>query len=148
MADNSEQMTPLDKLRANAELVIKQSRQMTDMDFGYNAESVEWLDGFIERQRVRPDMTPELADKLSQVLGSFVGECIIACYGGEWRDDDYGWGVFFDDKNASYPITKVRKQFENGSTDSVYGFFQNIGVIYKRPLLSAQLKKGRWWKRR
>ena len=36
-------------------LVIKTFGENNNIELGYNAESVEWLDGFIERQRVDAD---------------------------------------------------------------------------------------------
>lgn len=42
-------------IKCNAELVVKQMREISDVDFGYNAESVAWLEGYIERQRIRRD---------------------------------------------------------------------------------------------
>jgi hypothetical protein len=118
-----------EKIRYNAELVINQMRQLSGIDFGYNAESVAWLDGYIERQRVRPETTPDIVDGLVSVFGSYLGECIIRCYGGYWENEDGVWRVSFDRNNAAYPFTKVRKQFENGAIDSIQSFFEIIPLI-------------------
>ena len=37
-----------DKIRADAEVVIKQLGQLSGIVFGYNAESVAWVNGFID----------------------------------------------------------------------------------------------------
>ena len=68
-----------DKIRANAELVIQSLGPISDLGerFGYNRESIAWVEGFIERQRSRPDIKPEEVQCLISILGSFLGECVI-----------------------------------------------------------------------
>ncbi len=121
-----------DKIRANAELVIKQLGPLSDLAFGYNAESVAWVDGFIEQQRNRSDIDKNAINGLVNVLGSFLGECIIRCFGGTWQNGDGEWSVRFGDENAAYPFRKVRKQFDNGQEDSIKKFFEVIPVIFKK----------------
>ncbi|HKF20297.1 MAG TPA: hypothetical protein VKE93_01935 [Candidatus Angelobacter sp.] len=131
-------MTAPEAIHANARLVIDQLGPLSELGerFGYNRESVEWVEGFIERQRVRPDVRAADKARMVQVLGSFLGECIVHTYGGEWRERDGSWGVFFDPSNAAFPFSKVGKQFDNGaeSGDSILSFFDAVGiVILKRP---------------
>jgi hypothetical protein len=142
-------MTPQEKIRANAELVIGQLGQASGIEnFGYNAESVVWLDGFIERQRVRPEFADEASiEQMSQTLGSFVGECVIACYGGEWREEDGSWAIDFGGGNVAYPFNKVRKQFLHGEEDSVQSWFQTIPLILSlQPAAQLPPRKKPWWK--
>ena len=40
-----------EQIKANAELVIAQMRPLSGFAFGYDAQSVAWLDGYIERER-------------------------------------------------------------------------------------------------
>src|SRR5215510_9277367 len=104
-------------------MVVEQFSALSGLErFGFDAPSVEWIDGFIERQRVRDDVSPEFAGKMVSVLGSYLGECIIRSYGGHWVFADDGWRVEFDQKNAVYPFAKVEKQFANGRDggDSIY----------------------------
>jgi hypothetical protein len=100
------------------------------MDFGYNRESVKRVEEFIEEQR--SNTAAEEADKLTQVLGSSLGESIIRTYGGVWRQEEEQWGVFFEDGNAVFPFSKVRKQFQNGLAggDSILGLFELIGPVF------------------
>lgn len=123
---------------ANARLVIDQLGPLSGLGprFGYNRESVQWIEAFIERQRVRPEVKAEGQARMVQVLGSFLGECIIHTFGGEWREEEGNWGVFFDSSNAVFPFSKVGKQFDNGveSGDSILSFFDAIAVvILKKP---------------
>ena len=121
-----------DKIRANAELVIKQLGPLSSLAFGYNAESVAWVDGFIEQQRSRSDIDKNEINGLVNVLGSFLGECIIRCFGGNWSNTDGEWCVRFDDENVVYPLNKIRKQFTNGQEDSIRSFFALIPVMFKQ----------------
>jgi hypothetical protein len=131
-------MTGHQKIRADAQLVLNELRPLIGLGvvFGYNRESVQAMDGFIERKRAKVDFAPDVLEDWVQLLGSFLGECIIHTYGGEWREEDDNWGVFFNNSNAAFPFSKVRKQLQNGAAggDSVLGFFDLIGpVILKNP---------------
>lgn len=128
-------MTPEEQIRANAQLVIDRFSQLSELHtpFGYNRKSVEWLDGFIERARSTANITSAEIAKLVQILGSYLGECVIHAYGGTWKEQEGQWGVFFDDSNAVFPINKVHKQFQNGGEDSIPSFFEVIGEVFKQP---------------
>ncbi|MFZ2444834.1 MAG: hypothetical protein WAW37_00610 [Syntrophobacteraceae bacterium] len=121
----------ISKLRANAEFVIKQLKPLSGIDFGYNDESVAWLDGYIND--LRKDALPkETLVPLVGVLGSFLGECVIHRFGGTWQYVDGRFAVAFDDLNMVFPLTKVEKQFQDGPEESVLSFFTNIPLIYSR----------------
>lgn len=128
----------LRRIQANAQLALEQLGPVSGLEsFGYNAPSVEWLDGYIERQREN-NPTPDFIRNLSSVLGCFLGECIIRTYGGHWSDDkEYGLCVEFDAEdamlNAVFPFAKVQKQFENGIAggDSIYSLFNTIPVLLR-----------------
>jgi hypothetical protein len=141
-------VTDIEKLRANAAMAVETLKPLSDVaDFGFNRDSVAWVEGYIERQRVRTEMSAVTKDGLVSVLGSFLGECILHCHGGEWRRDDNGWGINFDDGNAAYPFAKVRKQFDNGidAGDSILGFLDSVGALFKTQIATAKKQKS-WWK--
>ncbi len=121
-------MDQFENIRKNAELVIKVIGENNNVELGFDSESVEWLDGFIERQRTRAD--DETIKSLTSVLGSFLGECIRENYGGEWRQTENGLAVEFDGGNAVFPFNKTEKQFCNGSDDSVFSFYQTIPLVF------------------
>jgi len=135
-------MTDEEKLQANANLAIETLSPLSDVSpFGYNRASVAWVEGYIERQRARANLAPDARHQLAQVLGSFLGECIIRCYGGTRRRDEHGWAIHFDDSNAAYPLNKVQKQFDNGvdGGDSILSFFDSVGPLFHR-------REKPWWK--
>ena len=135
-------------IRANAELVIEQIRSLAGNDFGYTRESVDWLEGYIERLRDSGEFdSPEMKYKLTSVFGSFLGECIVRCYGGFWTQYNDDWAVAFPKGGMAFPFAKVRKQLENGLGDGISSFFRAIPVIFEdlAPSQPPAAKKP-WWR--
>ncbi len=101
-------MTPEEAIRANARLVVEKCRSLSGLGdhFGYNRDSLEWIEGFVERERNTRNSSSKIPETLVQVIGSFLGECVIHAYGGTWREHDGEWGVFFDDSNGVFPFTR------------------------------------------
>lgn len=123
-------MTTADEIRSNAQLAIEWFKSISPLQalFGLDRDSLKWVDGFVEQQRTTPSRTPST---LVELIGSYLGECVIHAYGGEWRLEDGQWGVCFDDSNVVFPFNKVRKQLQNGHAagDSILGFFDIIGPV-------------------
>ena len=136
------------QIRANAEMVIEQMRPVSGIEFGYTQESVKWLEGYIERQRTsRGFADQEEKNTLVSVFGSFLGECIVRCYGGAWRQHDGVWCVGFDEKNVAFPFAKVAKQMDNGLEDGIASFFTIIPLVFKDHVGAApSIAKKPWWK--
>jgi hypothetical protein len=115
-------------IRANAELVVRMFAKETDFGFGYNRESVQWLDAYIEQIR-NTQRTNEEFNQLVSNLGSFLGEAIIRSFGGKWSFDQRGWAILWDDFNLVYPFMKVAKQLRNGESDSIFSFYAVTGAM-------------------
>ena len=127
-------MGDLDIIRANARLAIEEMGPLSGLgtDFGFNRDSVVWVEGYIERLRTSGQFREQRAlNNLCSVLGSFLGECLIHAYGGEWRNHDGRWGVYFRNESAAFPFSKVIKQFEGGldAGDSILGFFDLVPKV-------------------
>ena len=114
----------MEELENLAELV------RTQLNLRYDADSVKFIEGFIERNKSNFDT--EESKGLINALGSFLGHCIIENYGGLWQvDKDNGSvAIVFDDNNKAYPFAKVAKQFDNGLEDSVYAFYSVIPTVF------------------
>jgi hypothetical protein len=121
-------MDQLDAIRLNAELVVQQMQPLSGLDFNYDAESIRWLDGYINRQRQEVDDATRT--RLTSVLGSYLGASIINTYGGNWGQVEGEMAVVFDDNNAVFPFAKTGKQFANGPEDSIYSMFTTIPVVF------------------
>lgn len=120
----------VERIRANAELVASVAAKQLGKGVGYDEAGVRWLDGYIQRQHEQGDRANQ--DGLVNTLGSFLGECIVRTFGGEWAEVDGSWCVRFDDRNAAYPFAKVAKHLEHGAEDSVLSFFTAIPVLFRR----------------
>lgn len=120
-------------IRANSDLVVQHLGPHSGIVFGLNRASVAWLDGFIERQRQRPDLDDRLRAALINQLGSFLGECIVANTKGEWAwiESQKTVGVQFPGGNCVFPFNKVSKQVDNGRAggDSIVGLFDSVLVM-------------------
>jgi hypothetical protein len=103
-------------------------RLTSGINFGYDLESVKWLDGYINRMRTDPSIQASRSG-LVQTLGSYLGEAIIRTYGGEWQHPAGYPEVRFDEKNAAFPFVKVEKQLLNGPEDSIASFFSMLPII-------------------
>lgn len=129
-------MTEEELIQENAKLAVERLAPISGLGerFGYNLESVEWLEGYVERLRKDPKCGPDPAPPLISVLGSYPGQCIIEIYGGEWRlNEELGWDILLKEGNMAFPFNKLRKLFENGveGGDSVHSFVSVIGDFQK-----------------
>ena len=123
-------MDNIERIKANAEIVIKTFSENNDVNLGYDEESVVWIDGYIERNREK--WNEATIESLSSVLGSFLGECIRRNFGGEWEMTEYGLAIAFSGGNAAYPFNKINKQIQNGSDDSIAGFYNSISIFFNQ----------------
>lgn len=120
-----------EQIKEFARTFISRCSESLGVNLKYDRASVEWLNGYIERVRLNLD-EPSI-DGLTNWIGSFLGECIIANYGGEWRESEGAWGVFYserNDRNAAFPFNKVRKQLLNGAQDSILSFYNVLPVVF------------------
>jgi hypothetical protein len=125
-----EQNQLTEKIKANSALVAREISPLVDFEFGFNARSVAWLDEFIENQIHRPDWDYGTQESLIDVLGSFLGECIISCFGGHWDRLEDQWCISIGTRVVFYPFTKVSKRFSNGLQDSLKVFFDIIPLTF------------------
>ena len=114
--------TPED-YRAAAEGVVAQLREDLGVELNYDEQSIEWLDGYINR--IRAELNKETYSGLAAALGAYVGETIIATYGGAWHyfEEPGQWGVQLPDGIGAFPSAKIYKQLENPDFDSILSFF-------------------------
>ena len=128
--------------------MLQELRQLSGIDFGYTKESVEWLEGYIDRLRNSGQFDDvETRNRLTSVFGSFLGECVIRCYGGEWKQHEERWCVAFSSGDMAFPFAKVAKQFDSGLSDGISSFFRVIPIVFEGRVsaLPAASRKP-WWK--
>lgn len=134
----------LEKIRANADFVVRQLGSMSDIEFGLDQASVGWTEGFLERQR---ETLPEGdGEGIVNVLGSYLGEAIIAAVpGAAWADDaDGNLGILLPTGDMAFPFAKVGKQLAEGleAGESILSFY-NIAVGYVAAGKLSQQEGGR-----
>lgn len=134
----------LSRVRDNAAFAIREFSEASGVAIALDRDSVAWVDGFIDRMRLRygNDGAP---GGLVSVIGSFLGEAIIARAGGEWVSDDAGGvGVRFACGDTAYPFGKVEKQFDQGSAagESVLSFYDVCVNFVATGKLSEQARSG------
>lgn len=114
-----------DQIAANVQLAIDRLGEVADVPFGLDRASVAWVAGFIDRQRTRDGFDPDNTLGLVNVLGSHLGEAIVAATGGRWEEVDDAWGVRLGSQGVCFPFTKVAKQLREGTEggDSILGFY-------------------------
>ncbi len=121
----------VDGIRENARLVASAASDQLGAEVAYDETAVRWLDAFIQKEH--EDGNPENRPGLVNTLGSFLGECVIRTYGGDWAQLDGDWAIRFDERNVVFPFRKVEKHLGNGGSDSVLSFFTLIPTVFSRP---------------
>lgn len=65
-------------------------------------------------------------------VGSYLGECIIKSYGGEWVEHEPGiWGIKLSENNLVFPIGKVRKFVNDPTGESFSSMYEIIPVVFE-----------------
>ena len=123
----TEDLSPLEMIRANAEMVLAVARNDVGRDIGYDEAGVRWLNGYI--QALVDQGGVEASEELCDRLGSFLGTCIVETYGGAWQDTEYGWAVVMAGDLAVFPFNKTLKHLTEGEGDSVLGLFTSIPAM-------------------
>jgi hypothetical protein len=130
----SENLSPLEMISANADLVVSVAQDELGRDVGFDADGVRWLDSYIQRLHDQGGVDePEI---LCDRLGSYLGSCIAQSYGGTWQEMEQGWAVVVDGDLAVFPFNKSYKHLLEGSGDSVLALFNTI------PAMIAHAKAG------
>lgn len=118
----------LDAIRSNAEVVRQSLSSKHGMEMAYGMESLAQLDELIGGIAGKVDEATRRS--LVEMNGAFVGEAIIAMYGGCWiEDSDHGLGVRTGGGLKAFPFNKVAKLVDSGEFDSVASFARAIPFI-------------------
>jgi hypothetical protein len=99
-------------------------------------ESIEWIDGYINRNRESLDN--DTKEKLIDIFGSFLGEAIIKNFGGTWAIHDGSLGIHLNDESFAFPFSKVSKQMYEGPEDSIYSFYTIVPMVLDGSLSRKQ----------
>jgi hypothetical protein len=78
----------VEQIKQKAQLAVELFAPISEIDFGLNKQSVEWVEGYVERMRKRVDFNDGSWNGLIDTIGAFLGECILARTGGTWELSD------------------------------------------------------------
>jgi len=97
----------------------------------YDLDGLLAIELYIKKEFEEKSREEVLNSNLVSLFGSFLGETVIANYGGQWAfDPENRLYVEFDSENGVYPISKMRRYFEEGNQESFVNFYQDIPLLH------------------
>lgn len=97
----------------------------------FSLESLKDIDRFFDEQNTDDGILSKNAKGIIFALGIYVGETIIANYGGEWIDDEYKdpntIKLKTKDGELWFPVIRVMSRYQYGSANSLYSYGQLMG---------------------
>jgi hypothetical protein len=113
------------RLRQASDLFVKLARD-AGRELELDAAGVEWADQYVAA--VRP---VESADQLAvqtALVGSYLGESLIAVYGGAWSDADGEWAVEMEGGARVHPFRETEARLRGGDdAGSLAVLFRSFG---------------------
>jgi hypothetical protein len=120
-------MSVLEQIRTNAAWVTENFGPKSGIvPFAYTTESVGFLDKFLDRQRAIVTASEVSINKFVHLLGAYLGECIIAKYGGQWIESSEGLAIHIRTPTHLHvlqPFHKVHQRIVNGAEDNLRFYF-------------------------
>lgn len=96
----------------DAQLVIEVLKEKEHVRLDYSAESISWLDSYIERHR--SELNDGDKELLAEKFGAFLGESIRRNYGGRWvRNSDNAWIIVFDETDKASPFELIAQHLDH-----------------------------------
>jgi hypothetical protein len=127
---SDERLVTLQQIRANAAWGVENFGKPSGIEpFAYTAESVEYLEQCLVRQEAVFKASELSINKYVHLLGAYLGECILANYGGEWQESPQGLAIFIQTKTQAHwlhPFHKVYNRITSGSEDNLGFYFSKL----------------------
>ena len=111
-----------DKLRQAAELFVRLSRD-AGRELAYDAAGVEWADQYAEA--VRPVESDDQLRVQTALVGSYLGETLLAVHGGAWVEEEGEWLVQLADGRRAFPFRTAMEQLRDGE-GSILAMFRSL----------------------
>ena len=99
-------------LHDDAQLVIDVINEKEQVQLDFSADSVRWLDSYIERHRGELDA----GDKslLQEKFGAYLGESMRHNFGGRWTRDEHGeWTIVFGEERQASPFALIAAHLDH-----------------------------------
>jgi hypothetical protein len=93
----------------------------------HDRDGVAALEAYVAANRMH--WSDADADRMCAQVGSFVGECLVAVYGGAWEagDSEREPGVKLPTGDTAFPIARADKFLRVGADAGLMAFFDEIG---------------------
>jgi hypothetical protein len=117
-------MTQLEQINANADLAVATAQERLGVKLTFDRHGAEWLDGHLDR--LRGHLSAEAQAGVVNVMGSFLGECVVRAHGGEWFENEHGEWLVRVRREYSIAVNvfgKVEKQLNSADGESVLSLF-------------------------
>jgi hypothetical protein len=101
-------------------------RSAGNEQFGFDRKSVAHVDGFVERMSKSARRNEQRRAHLVSFVGSYLGEAILAAYGGKWVELDGGLVIHIEHGeriSMLQPYGKVHDRIMNGDEDNLEFYF-------------------------
>ncbi len=100
------------ELREDAQLVIEVLSEKEDIQLDFSADSVSWLDTYIEEHRAQLDESDKSV--LQEKFGAYFGESIRHNYGGRWvKGSGNRWMIVFDEDQQMSPFEIIGEHLDH-----------------------------------
>lgn len=100
------------ELQEDAQLVIDVLSEKAEIELDFSADSVSWLDTYIERHRHQLDERDK--SLLQEKFGAYLGESIRHNYGGRWvKGSGDRWMVVFDEERQASPFELIGEHLDH-----------------------------------
>ena len=127
-------MSGNEKMKSVIEMMkqwITAALSSSDYKADFSMESLKEIDRFFDEQNTEDGILSKNAKGIIFALGIYVGETIIANYGGEWIDEEYKDPNTIKlktmDGEVWFPVIRVLARYQYGSANSLYLYGQKVG---------------------
>jgi hypothetical protein len=111
------------RLRQAAELFVKLARD-AGRELALDEAGVEWAEAYV--RAVRPVDSPDQLRVQTALVGSYLGEALIAVYGGAWSDAEGEWAVELGERGRAHPFRVTEAQLRGDAGPSVVELFRSF----------------------
>ena len=100
------------EFREDAQLVIDVLSEKEEVLLDFSADSVSWLDTYIEQHREELDERDK--SLLQEKFGAYLGESIRHNYGGRWgKTADGNWMIVFGEDYQAAPFELIAEHLDH-----------------------------------
>lgn len=118
------------QIKRNSQRVVEWFGTASGLEsFGCNDASIAYIDGFLSRQAATLTQDDKTTERVVNLIGSFVGQCVVTVYNGRWVAD--GTGVHVEIKSGQWtrelqPFEKVSRRLRMGESESLLPYYRDV----------------------